>query len=177
MNNFSTTAKGRNAVATAAVSPQGLCNPWIVVPQTSCLAGAGAINAAQLLRLTGLVETATGLAAGVAIGAVAGAATGGLVESQLRRKTEKSASDFDDDNAPEECRACIPPTGTVGYRWDRVPPAQPHFLIPGDHLNLYLMQQSPAPICKCFRHPEGAVGPPPSPGWLAITPAAGGGPA
>ncbi len=135
------------------------------------------VTATGTVAITGLVETATGLAAGAAIGAVAGAATGGLVESQLRRKTEKSASDCDDDNDPEECRACIAPTGTVGYRWDRVPPAQPHFPFPGDHLNLYLMQQSPAPMCKCFWHPEGAVEPPPLPGWIPITPAAGGGPA
>ena len=46
MNNFTTTAQGRNAVATAAVSPRGMCDPWFAVPQTCCLAGAGAINAA-----------------------------------------------------------------------------------------------------------------------------------
>ncbi len=50
MNNFTTPAQGRNAVATAAVSPRGLCNPWIVVPQTSCLAGSAVINAARLSR-------------------------------------------------------------------------------------------------------------------------------
>ncbi len=54
------------------------------------------------------------------------------------------------ENEKPKCNPCIPPVGTVGYLWHIVPPAKPHWPFPGDHLNLFDMQQSPSPICKCF---------------------------
>ncbi len=79
-----------------------------------------------------------------------------------------------------ECLPCIPPVGTVGYRWDIVPPSKPHDPIEGDHLNLYIMQQLPPPLCKCKWNPpkrkaDRVVPPPPAPGWVPIAPAQGGG--
>jgi hypothetical protein len=74
-----------------------------------------------------------------------------------------------DDCETRTCPPCNPPAGTVGYRWDRVPPSRPAMGIQGDHLNLYFMNQNPR-TCECFwnRHPIHAVPPPPQPGWVPL---------
>jgi RHS repeat-associated protein len=68
----------------------------------------------------------------------------------------------------KECPPCTPPVGTIGYRWDKVPPSKPHKPIAGDHLNLYLMNQN-AETCECFwNRLKWAVAPPPQPGWVPM---------
>ncbi|MHB0992508.1 MAG: hypothetical protein ACYC0M_14700, partial [Burkholderiales bacterium] len=47
--------------------------------------------------------------------------------------------------------------GTIGYRFDPVPPGRPHKPYPGDHFNLYKAHQYPAPKCDCFWQPIGAT--------------------
>jgi RHS repeat-associated protein len=69
--------------------------------------------------------------------------------------------------------ACIPPVGTIGYRYDQVPPGRPHYPIKGDHVNLYKMNQNPN-TGQCFWQYIGTTAPPPPPGSVPITPAAGG---
>jgi len=60
-----------------------------------------------------------------------------------------------------DCPPCDPPVGTLGYRWDKVPPKKPHWPWKGDHIKYYLQSQSPAPVCKCFWSDTGVVLPPP----------------
>jgi RHS repeat-associated protein len=71
--------------------------------------------------------------------------------------------------------ACSPPVGTIGYRYDAVPPSRPHQPYPGDHVHLYVMQQNPN-NGQCFWSPAGVTAPPPPPGAVPIAPATGGGP-
>lgn len=47
--------------------------------------------------------------------------------------------------------------GTIGYRFDAVPPGKPHHPYSGDHYNLYKANQIPAPKCDCFWQPVGAA--------------------
>ena len=68
---------------------------------------------------------------------------------------------------------CVPPVGTIGYRYDKVPPGKPHWPFTGDHLNLYKMQQNPN-NGYCFWQPIGSAAPPPPPGSVPISPAQGG---
>jgi len=46
----------------------------------------------------------------------------------------------------------IVPVGTIGYRFDRVPPSRPHRPLPGDHYNLLQANQNPN-NCRCFWRP------------------------
>ena len=67
---------------------------------------------------------------------------------------------------------CIPPVGTVGYRYDAASTSRLHFPFPGDHVHLYVMSQGPTGVC--FWSPIGVVDPPPPPDAVPMTPAAGG---
>lgn len=49
----------------------------------------------------------------------------------------------------------IVPVGTIGYRFDMVPPSKPHYPFPGSHYNLYVANQNPN-NCQCFWQPDGA---------------------
>jgi RHS repeat-associated protein len=76
------------------------------------------------------------------------------------------------------CRPCIPPVGTIAYRMCTDPKVV-HRGVPAPHHHLYVMLQSPPPMCKCFwkkMDDEGgfAAGDPP-PGIPEIDPATGGG--
>ena len=89
----------------------------------------------------------------------------------------------DDECAPSNkgCKPCEPPVGTVAYRADTDPSSRPHRGVPPPHWKLYVMMQSPYPVCKCFWHPipdnKGGFGPGnPPPGTPPIGPAGGGGP-
>jgi RHS repeat-associated protein len=78
-----------------------------------------------------------------------------------------------------ECKPCVPPVGTTSYRMDTSGP--PHRGVAPPHWHLYVMMQSPYPVCKCFWHPipdnrGGSGGGDPPPGTSPIGPAAGGGP-
>ncbi len=59
--------------------------------------------------------------------------------------------------------------GTIGYRFDAVPPGRPHHPFPGDHYNLYRANQSPSPMCRCFWQPIGAALAPPA-GAIPVEP-------
>jgi hypothetical protein len=59
--------------------------------------------------------------------------------------------------------------GTIGYRWDKLPPSVVQHGIVGDHLNLYEVNQNPN-NCKCFWRRGPTVRPPPLPGWIPIQP-------
>jgi RHS repeat-associated protein len=59
-----------------------------------------------------------------------------------------------------KCPPCDPPVGSIRYRFDQVPPSKPHFPFPGDHYNLYQMNQNPN-NCQCFYKPIGASETPP----------------
>jgi RHS repeat-associated protein len=59
--------------------------------------------------------------------------------------------------------------GTIGYRYDKLPPTTIQHGIAGDHLNLYKANQNPN-NCQCFWQPSGTVSPPPQPGWIPIQP-------
>ena len=61
---------------------------------------------------------------------------------------------------------CSPPVGTIGYRYDSVPPSRRHWPFPGDHVHLYQMNQSPEG--RCFWSPIGVTDPPPSPGAIPL---------
>ena len=77
-----------------------------------------------------------------------------------------------DDKPCPPCRlidGTIVPVGTIGYRFDPVPPGRPHQPFPGDHYNLYKANQYPAPKCDCFWQPAGAALIPP-PGSIPILP-------
>lgn len=56
----------------------------------------------------------------------------------------------------------IVPVGTIGYRFDKVPPGRPHHPFTGDHYNLYRANQMPSPKCDCFWQPiNDSLTPPP----------------
>ncbi len=65
---------------------------------------------------------------------------------------------------------CVPPVGTIGYRYDKVPPGKPHWPFTGDHLNLYKMQQNPN-NGYCFWQPIGFRAGCPAPGVRSDFPA------
>jgi RHS repeat-associated protein len=83
------------------------------------------------------------------------------------------------DNEDKPCPPCrfsdgtIVPVGTIGYRLDRVPPSKPHYPYPGDHFNLFRVNQNPN-NCQCFWQPAGAAdgsgGLPPPIGSIPIQP-------
>ena len=84
---------------------------------------------------------------------------------------EKAAGDI----GPTSWPACIPPVGTIGYRYDKSPPGRPHWPHKGDHLHLFRMTQDPSSgICRWNR--IGTSEPPPQPGWVPIAPEMGGTP-
>jgi len=62
----------------------------------------------------------------------------------------------------------IVPVGTIGYRFDMVPPSKPHYPFPGSHYNLYVANQNPN-NCQCFWKPDGASAVMP-PGAIPIQP-------
>jgi RHS repeat-associated protein len=47
----------------------------------------------------------------------------------------------------EECKPCVPPVGTVGYRIDR---GHSHYPWGDPHTQYYRMNQSPPSTCRCF---------------------------
>jgi hypothetical protein len=77
--------------------------------------------------------------------------------------------------APRSCPPCrlangtVVPIGTVGYRFDRLPPDVVQHGIRGSHLNLYICNQNPN-NCRCFWQPGATVSPPPQAGWIPIQP-------
>ena len=75
-----------------------------------------------------------------------------------------------------KCKPCVPPVGTIGHHGPETHSHHP--FKEGDvHYNLFDMQQSPYPTCRCFWHnPLTAVAVAP-PGSVVMTPAQGGGPA
>ncbi|WP_162143326.1 RHS repeat-associated core domain-containing protein, partial [Chitinilyticum aquatile] len=64
-------------------------------------------------------------------------------------------------------------TGTIGYRFDKVPPGKPHYPYTGDHYNLYKANQNPN-NCQCFWQEVGAAdgsnNAPPPQGAIPIEP-------
>lgn len=51
-----------------------------------------------------------------------------------------------------KCPPCDPPVGTIGYRWDKVPPSKPHKPYGNqDHIHYYQMQQNPY---ECHSRPD-----------------------
>jgi len=77
------------------------------------------------------------------------------------------------------CRPCIPPVGTRAFRIDSSPTSRPHRGL-AKHYNLFEMNQSPWPDCKCFwakpkpKSLRSGPLPPPS-GTVPMTPPRGGG--
>jgi hypothetical protein len=77
------------------------------------------------------------------------------------------------------CKPCIPPVGTIAYRLDTS--NHTHQGVPTPHWHLYVMKQSPPPMCQCqwvdIADNQGGFGggTPPS-GTVPIGEAAGGGP-
>ena len=74
---------------------------------------------------------------------------------------------------PTTWPACVPPVGTIGYRYDQVPPSRPHYPHRGDHVNLYRMQQNPN-NGQCFWQRIRTTEPPPPPGAVPMGPPRGG---
>ena len=52
----------------------------------------------------------------------------------------------------QDCPPCVPPVGTIRYRFDRVPPSRPHQPFKGDHYHLCERNQNPY-TCECFWNP------------------------
>jgi RHS repeat-associated protein len=79
------------------------------------------------------------------------------------------------DDCENNCPPCklingsIIKTGTISYRWDRLPANKIQHGIAGDHLNLYMCNQNPN-NCRCFWQRIGTVPPPPQDGWIPIQP-------
>ncbi|TAN40871.1 MAG: type IV secretion protein Rhs, partial [Nitrospirae bacterium] len=88
----------------------------------------------------------------------AGAFIAGLISGNEISKECKKAND---------CPPCIPPVGTIGYRYDLVPPSRPHKTYTGDHVHLYKMNQNPN-NCQCFWQPIGVTAPPPPLGAIPL---------
>jgi RHS repeat-associated protein len=109
----------------------------------------------------GAVGGAAGSSAGAAAGAAAGGALGALIGNKVC--TDKN------------CPPCTTisgktvPAGTIGYRFDQVPPSKPHFPFTGDHVHLYKANQNPN-NCKCFWSEVTVTNPPPPAGAIPIEP-------
>jgi RHS repeat-associated protein len=63
--------------------------------------------------------------------------------------------------------ACNPPVGTIGYRYDTVPPGRPHYPFKGDHVHLFVMNQNPN-TGACYWNKLAVTAPPPPPGAVPI---------
>ena len=67
----------------------------------------------------------------------------------------------------KNCKACSPckpfPAGTTGYRFDT---GHSHYPCSDPHLHLFIVNQVPWPVCKCFWNKDGCASPPPMPDWV-----------
>jgi len=88
---------------------------------------------------------------------IIGGIIGGIIGNEILKECEKD----------KPCPPCNPPVGTIGYRYDAVPPSKPHKPYPTDHVHLYKMNQNPN-NCQCFWQPIGVTAPPPPVGAVPL---------
>ena len=107
---------------------------------------------------------------------------GGAVAIVLCYPTPCGDSDYHPPQAPPQppppphkCKPCVPPVGSGAFRGPDTTHGHYPFPAGPPHFHVYVMQQSPWPVCQCFWHNVGVTQFPPI-GTVPITPAGGGGP-
>ena len=109
-----------------------------------------------------VIGSLAGGKAGRQAGKAAGAAIGSAVENLL----------CSDKKPCPPCRLADGTTvtpGTIAYRYDVVPPSQPHWPFAGSHVHLYKANQNPN-NCQCFWREIDIKDPPPPAGAIPIQP-------
>ncbi|GAA0695166.1 hypothetical protein GCM10009429_21910 [Dyella marensis] len=112
-------------------------------------AGGGALVGSAVGPGGTIAGSVVGAGAGSTTGGVAGAIGGGIVGNAIADK-------MCDDNKP--CSPCMMvdgtqvAVGTIGYRYDQVPPSEPHWPFTGSHYHLFVAKQNPN-NCQCMWQP------------------------
>jgi type VI secretion system secreted protein VgrG len=135
-----------------------------------------------------VIGTAIEPGGGTIVGAIIGAIVDALTVSAVVVGAGAALSSDTAKDCPSNKKPCPPcktvsgkiiPVGTIGYRFDAVPPGRPHYPYTGSHYNLYRANQIPASAtkatpCDCFWQEfgaaDGAGGLPPPAGAVPIEP-------
>ncbi|WP_200891870.1 RHS repeat-associated core domain-containing protein, partial [Citrobacter rodentium] len=119
------------------IDPLGLF-AWLVIPGICAAGGCEAL--AVLLGLATYTATPAGQDAMKN--------TSNAISSSLSNCNDKA----------EELQQCSPPSGTICYFYDQVPPAKPHYPHAGSHYHLFKMGE--APYCRWNKFGSEDIAPP-----------------
>ncbi|ECJ5866653.1 RHS repeat protein [Salmonella enterica subsp. salamae] len=132
-----------------APEPGSMCgSPWLT---GGAMGGVGEMGPRGGINGTGSMSGTIGGQVTLGVGALLS-----TQNDQVESKDSSSLSKCEE--KIEEVRKCSPPSGTICYFYDQVPPAKPHFPHRGSHYHLFKMSE--APYCKWNKSDSSDMAPP-----------------